>query len=163
MIDFKEQLNRLRPTLIFLLPLILVVALALVLRMREQSRPVAFTIDMPQTITIVPTESVAQVELTLNLQNRAASDIDLVANNDCEVFQWFLLDNAGSFVQGQMLNGCGDYPVADVLRGRGTLVRTTTIPLYTGRLDPGQRYQLAVRFWGYETMKRFRIRAEEAD
>jgi len=145
----------------FVLPLILLVGLALALRWREQSRPVSFTIDFPAVVEIDPAEPVAFVEFTLNLENRRRENRDLVVNSDCEVFRWFLLDNAGSFVQAQYQDACSDHAVAEVLRGRGTLVRTTTIPLNTSRLDPGQRYRLAVEFWGYQSVARFRVR--EAD
>lgn len=161
MMTRQELLQRLRPTFMFVLPLILIVGVALVLRVREQSRPVAFTIDFPGVVEIDPDEPLALVEITLNLENRRRDNIDLIVESDCQVFRWFLLDNAGSFVQAQYQESCGEHAVAEVLRGRGTLVRTTTIALNTSRLDPGQRYRLAVEFWGYQSVVRFRAR--EAD
>lgn len=157
----QELFQRFRPTLMFILPLILVVILALALRIREQSRPVAFTVDFPAVVEINPAEPLAQIEITLNLENRRRENRDLIVQSDCEVFRWFLLDNAGSFVQAQYQDACGENAVAEVLRGRGTLVRTTTIALNTGRLDPGQRYRLAVEFWGYQSVVQFRVRSAD--
>ncbi len=151
--------TRLKPTLVFVAPLILVVAFAYYLRFREESRPVTLSIDFPATVDVAGAPSLAPVEFTLHLENSSGEDVDLIAANDCEVFRWYLLDQTGSFVQGQLLEDCGDFAVADALRGRGTLVRTTNIAFDTNRLTPGRRYDLMIQFWGYEARARFRAAA----
>jgi hypothetical protein len=161
MAEPRELLYRLRPTFAFVLPLIIIVALALFLRVREQSRPVAFTVDFPGVVEVRADEPMTPVEITLNLENRRANNIDLIADNDCRMMRWFIIHSAGSLVQAQYQDACGQSAVAEVLRGRGTLVRTTTIPLDTDRYTPGQRYELVVEFWGYRTSTRFRVRAAE--
>ena len=160
MIDRKDVLARLKPTLIFVAPLILLVLLAGVLRFREQSQPVVMNVDFPSEVQVGPDDGFIPVDFTLHLQNRSREDIDLISQSDCGVFRWYLLDQSGSFVQGQMLEECGDYPVAETLRGRGTLIRSSSIPIDAGRLVPGNRYHLMMQFWGYET--RVQFRAEEA-
>lgn len=155
--DRKELFTRLRPTIAFVLPLILVVALAGVLRFRDQNRPVVFFVEMPATIVVEPGQTTVSVDITLRLENRRDHDIDLVANNDCDIFRWFVVDRTGSFVQSQFVDACGDFPVAEALRGEGTLVRPITLTMNATRLTPGSRYDLVMQFWGYEARERFRV------
>jgi len=160
MIDRKDALARLKPTLIFVAPLILLVLLAGALRFREQSQPVVLNVEFPSVIQVASEAGMVPVDFTLNLENRSREDIDLVSQSDCGVFRWYLLDQSGSFVQGQMLDDCGDFPVAETLRGRGTLIRSSSIPIDASRLVPGNRYHLMMQFWGHES--RVQFRAEEA-
>jgi len=159
--DQKEILKRLGPTIAFVAPLVLVILLAVALRVQEQSRPVVFSIEMAEVIEVEIDQPYVSVELTLRLENRHAPDIDLIASNDCGILRWYLLDNAGSFIQGQLLDDCSDNAVAEVLRGEGTLVRTTTLTFDARRLEPDERYNLMLQFWGYEGQARFRINTED--
>jgi|GEM_PF-1531206 len=158
--DHKDVIKRLGPTFAFVAPLVLVILLAVALRVREQSRPVVFTVEMPELIEVTPDQPYTSVEVTLRLENRHAPDIDLIVANDCGILRWYLLDNAGSFIQGQLLDDCSDNAVAEVLRGEGTLVRTTTLTFDATRLVQDERYNLMLQFWGYEGQARFRINTD---
>lgn len=152
--------DKLKPTIVFVLPLVLLVALAAYIRYAANNEPLYFQVDAPGTLIVNPDVPVTMVDLTLRLRNRTGDAVDLVVSSQCHILRWYLLDAAGGFVQSDPMEGCQEGAVADRVGGQNTLVRTTAIPLDTRRLRDGDRYELRLQFWGHETRHRFRVRYE---
>ncbi len=150
--------ERLKPTIVFILPLVLLVALAWFIRMNSDNNPMRFTMEVAEPVLIEPGIPVVPLDLTLRLQNRTREGIDVIAESQCHALRWFLLDDSGSFIQSDPMEGCQPGAIADHVGAETTLVHTATIPLDAGRLIPGERYHLVVAFWGYEKRERFRVR-----
>ncbi len=151
--------TRFGSTFVFVAPLVVLVGLAGYLRLTTEIETVTLEVEIPQTVSPLAGESTVPLDITLRLENRSDEAVDLVARNECEVLRWFLLDAAGSFVQSQLMEGCGDTAIADIIGPENTLVRTTTLSLDSGRIYAGEEYHLRLRFWGYEVQESFTVEA----
>ena len=109
--------ERLKPTIVFILPLVLLVALAWFIRVNSDNNPMRLTMEVAEPVLIEAGIPVVPLDVTLRLQNRTREGIDVIAESQCHALRWFLLDDSGSFIQSDPMVGCQPGAIADHAAG----------------------------------------------
>ncbi len=145
-------------SLFFILGLAVIVALFAWIQPQFGKDPVRLQIEVSDDIYMDAESDTIPVEISLRLINSTRDEVQLHALNDCYVFRWLVVYGDETTVQSHTISHCGDEPLSNVVGARSSLVNHTTIYLDPGRVPPGHRYRLVVRYWGYESNATLRIR-----
>lgn len=145
-------------SLFFILGLAVIVGLFAVLQPRLGGEPVRLQIEVPDDIYVDEESDTIPINVSLRLINNTRQPVELQALNNCYVFRWLVVFGDETTVQSHTISQCGDEALTGTIEPRSSLVNQTTLYLDPGRVPPGHRYRLVVRYWGYESNTMLRIR-----
>lgn len=122
-------------------------------------------LDEPLVVTATPVQAdpwqegagPLRVNVEVKIANNANEGLPLDVSSQCEIFRWFVVDEADSLIQSQREETpCLDMPVTGHLDPKHSLTGTYTLELDPRRVKPGN-YRLFARYWGYEIRQPFTI------
>lgn len=122
-------------------------------------------LDEPLVVTATPVQvdpwhdgrEPIRVDVEMKIANNSKEGLPLDVASQCEIFRWFVVDEADNLVQSQTEETpCIDMPVTGHLDPKHSLTGAYTLELDPRRVKPGS-YRLFARYWGHEVRQPFDI------